>query len=463
MKRKVLVIDDEEELVESIRKVLEKRGYDVECAFDGREGLEKLAETDPDVVLVDLRMPVMDGMDVLRSIGKMDTTPPVIVMTAYATVQTAVTAVKEGAFDYISKPFSNDQLELVIRRAIDHSRLVDENQLLKAQARAQKAFAGIIGVSSPIKRLLEELQKVAGSEANVFIYGESGTGKEVVARALHQASSRREHPFVPLDCAALPENLLETELFGHEKGAFTGAVQSKIGLMEHASGGTLFLDEVAELAPGVQSKLLRAVQEKTIRRVGSTSERKVDVRILSASNKDLEKAVADGEFREDLFYRLQVIALKLPPLRERTGDIPLLAMHFFDELKKRAGHPVDNISSAAMMVLESYSWPGNVRELRNTIERALALTESRQIAVLDLPATMLAQVEHGNGGATPLGEFQKEKQEVIIHFERDYLERTLNESQGNVAEAARRSGMERPVFHRLMRKHGIEASAYRRT
>ncbi|TDI43409.1 MAG: sigma-54-dependent Fis family transcriptional regulator [Acidobacteria bacterium] len=463
MKRKVLVIDDEEELVESVRKVLKKRGYHVESAFDGRKGLEKLAETDPDVVLVDLRMPVMDGMDVLRSIGKTDPKPPVIVMTAYATVQTAVTAVKEGAFDYISKPFSNDQLELVIRRALDHSGLVEENQLLKAQARAQKAFAGIIGVSSPIKRLLEELQKVAGSEANVFIYGETGTGKEVVARALHQASSRREHPFVPLDCAALPENLLETELFGHEKGAFTGAVQSKMGLMEHASGGTLFLDEVAELALGLQSKLLRAVQEKTIRRVGSTSERKVDVRIFSASNKDLENAVAKGAFREDLFYRLQVIALKLPPLRERTGDIPLLAMHFFDELKSRAAHPIDNISSAAMMVFESYSWPGNVRELRNTIERALALTDSRQIAVLDLPASMLAQVEQGNGGETPLGEFQKEKQEVIIHFERDYLERTLKESQGNVAEAARRSGMERPVFHRLMRKHGIEASAYRRT
>lgn len=458
---KLLAIDDERLLVEGLEKVLEKRGFDVRFALSGKEGLEQLANDIPDVVLVDLRMPEMDGLEVLREIRKKHPELPVIVMTAYATVQTAVSAVKEGAFDYIAKPFTNDQVEIVLRRALDHSRLVTENVHLRSQVRAKEAFKALMGVSPAMKRLVEELEKVASSEANVFIYGESGTGKELVARALHEASSRRQRRLVPLDCAALPENLLETELFGHEKGAFTGAVQSKMGLMEHASGGTLFLDEITELAPALQAKLLRAIQEKTIRRVGGTTERLVDVRVVSASNVDLEKAVSEGKFREDLFYRVQVIRLDLPTLRERSGDVALLATHFLDELKKRSGKAIDGISSAAMMVLESYSWPGNVRELRNTIERAIALTDARQIAALDLPAAMLTEVERSADESKAVGAFQKEKQALIAGFERDYIRRRLEEAGGSVAEAARHSGMERPAFHRLMRRHGIDAASYR--
>jgi DNA-binding NtrC family response regulator len=408
-------------------------------------------------------MPDMDGLAVLKALNQQNSELPIILMTAFATVHTAVAAVKHGAFDYVAKPFSNEQLELVLRRALEHQRLVEENRRLQARVREKEVFTAIVGASAPMRRVLTVIEKVAASDANVLILGESGTGKELVARAIHQASARGSRPFVPVDCASLPENLLESELFGHEKGAFTGATQPKLGLMEHVSGGTLFLDEVTELAPGLQSKLLRALQERTIRRVGGTEFREVDIRVVSASNRDVDARVRENKFRDDLLYRLKVIAVELPPLREREGDIPLLARHSFDELKSQTSKQLEGISAAAMMILESYSWPGNVRELHNVIERAIALTESTHITPLDLPPSLLASVERSEESGAGLGDFQREKQALIARFERDYIERMLRETEGNVAEAARRSGMERAAFHRLMRRCGIDAGLYRRT
>jgi DNA-binding NtrC family response regulator len=329
--------------------------------------------------------------------------------------------------------------------------------------REKEAFSAIVGSSAAMRRVLTLVEKVAAGDANVFITGESGTGKELVAKAIHRASARSARAFVPIDCAALPETLLESELFGYEKGAFTGAVQPKVGLMEHASGGTLFLDEVTELARGLQAKLLRALQERTIRRVGGTDLREVDVRILSASHRDLEAVVREGLFREDLLYRLQVVTIELPPLRERSEDIPLLARHFFTQLTVQTSKRLEGISSAAMMVLEAYQWPGNVRELRNVIERAITLTESTHITPLDLPPALLTAVEEAPSGESGAGEFQREKQGLIAQFEREYTQRLLEEVGGNVAEAARRAGMERAAFHRLMRKYAIEAAPYRRS
>lgn len=459
---RVLVIDDEPDLLDGVRKVLERKGFRVSTASSGRDGLALAIAEPPDVVLVDVRMPGMDGLAVLDHLRRHDADLPVVLITAFATAHTAITAVKEGAFDYIAKPFSNDQLELVLRRALEHRRLVEENRRLLEQVRGAESFASIVGASPPMRRVLTLVEKVASSDANVLVVGESGTGKELVSRAIHRASVRRPRPFVPVDCAALPENLLESELFGYEKGAFTGASQSKAGLLESASGGTLFLDEVAELATPLQSKLLRALQERTIRRLGGTAEQDVDIRIVSATNRDLDARVRDGQFREDLYYRLKVVTIELPALREREGDIPLLAQHFFNELSSRTPKQLEGLSSAAMMILESYSWPGNVRELRNAIERAITLTESTHITPLDLPPALLAAAESLETAGATAGEFQHEKQALIARFERDYLERKLAETDGNVAEAARRAGMERPAFHRLMRKYGIEAGPFRK-
>jgi len=459
----VLIIDDETDLLESLQKALHRKGFQVMTAASGAEGLALASRQMPQVIVVDLRMPEMDGLEVLAAFRQRDPDLPVVLITAFAAIHTAVAAVQQGAFDYIAKPFSNDQLEVVIRRALSHRALVEENRRLHQQVREQEAFSGIVGSSVAMRRVLALVEKVAASDANVFITGESGTGKELVAKAIHQASARNRRTFVPIDCAALPETLLESELFGYEKGAFTGAVQSKVGLMEHASGGTLFLDEVTELARSLQAKLLRALQERTIRRVGGTELRAVDVRILSASNRDLDTVVREGLFREDLLYRLQVVTIELPPLRDRTEDIPLLARYFFTQLSVQASKRLEGISSAAMMVLEAYQWPGNVRELRNVVERAITLTESTHITPLDLPPALLAAAEEAPGAESGVGEFQREKQGLIAQFEREYTQRLLEDVGGNVAEAARRAGMERPAFHRLMRKYAIEAAPYRRT
>ncbi|MBI3080328.1 MAG: sigma-54-dependent Fis family transcriptional regulator, partial [candidate division NC10 bacterium] len=328
---RILVVDDEPDMVETVARILTHLGHEPVTATEGGAAVELLERERPDLVLTDLRMPGMDGLEVLKEVKRIDPEAPVVLFTAHATIQTAVEAIKAGAFDYITKPFTADQLQVVIERALTQRRLQEENRRLKEQLQESYRFENIIGRSLPMLRVFEVVKKVARSEANVLIVGESGTGKELVARSIHVNSARAAKPFIPVDCASLPENLLESELFGHEKGAFTGAHMARPGLFEYGNGGTVFLDEVGDLGGNLQAKLLRVLQERQIRRVGSNKFISVDVRVISATNRDLAEGVKRGNFREDLFYRLNVISIPLPPLRDRKGDIPLIAHHYFQK------------------------------------------------------------------------------------------------------------------------------------
>lgn len=450
----ILVVDDEPDMVETCRKILEHRGYRVVTALSGEAALEAMQRETYDLVLSDLRLPDLDGLGVLAAAKRQDPALPVIIFTAYATIENALQAVRSGAFDYIPKPFSKDQLELAVERSLEHRRLVEENRRLHAELQSTYDFSQIIGKSPQIGEALELVTKIAPTDANVLICGESGTGKELFARAIHFNSPRQKAAFVPIDCASLPETLLESELFGYEKGAFTGAVTSKRGLLETAHGGTLFLDEIGDLSLNIQAKLLRVLQEHQFRHLGGQNLLNVNVRLIAATNRDLEALLAAERFREDLFYRLNVVRICLPALRERISDIPLLAHHFLDELSNRWGKKLDGISSAAMMILETYHWPGNVRELRNAIEHALSLAESNQILLLDLPTNILRAVESGPRALAPAS-FRQGKQVAVRAFEREYLEQALRAADGNISRAAARAGVPRTTFHRLLRKHGL--------
>ncbi|MGA2409764.1 MAG: sigma-54 dependent transcriptional regulator, partial [Candidatus Binataceae bacterium] len=385
---RIVILDDEADMAASLARVLTKAGYECLVTSDPAEGLRMLGSERPDLLLTDLRMPVMDGMEVLAQVREIDPRLPVIVLTGHASIESAVAAVKAGAFDFLSKTFSNDQLKLTVERALTKRRLELENLHLRDQLRSTLGFENIIGQSASLKLVLELVRKAARADANILILGESGTGKEVVARATHANSPRAAQPFVAVDCASLPEQLLESELFGHEKGAFTGAANAKQGLMEVAHRGTLFLDELGELPLSLQVKLLRALQERQIRRVGGTRQIAVDVRIVSATNRDLRALVAAGKFREDLYYRVNVIDIALPPLRERHGDIELLIAHFLRKYTGSQSAAAKGFAPEAMMALETYAWPGNVRELQNVVERACALADSEVITLADLPQHM---------------------------------------------------------------------------
>jgi DNA-binding NtrC family response regulator len=378
----------------------------------------------------------------------------VIIFTAYATIETALRAVREGAFDYIAKPFSKEQLELAVERSFEHKRLLQENKRLRREVQSNYDFSHIIGKNPLMTEVLELITKIAPTEANVLICGESGTGKELIAHAVHFNSPRSKAAFVPIDCAALPETLVESELFGYERGAFTGAIVGKRGLLETADAGTLFLDEIGDLTLNIQAKLLRVLQERQFRRLGGGDLLEVDVRLIAATNRNLEELVAGGRFREDLFYRLNVVRISLPPLRERGSDIPLLANHFLQDLCNRWGKSVNGISSAAMMVLQNYHWPGNVRELRNAIEHALSLAESNQVMPADLPTHILAAVESPTGLFSQAS-FHQARQAAVRTFERQYLEQALRAADGRISQAAARAGIPRTTFHRLLRKHGL--------
>src|SRR5579885_3331694 len=379
---RILILDDEPDMIENCRRVLASAGYQCLTTTSPSEALKMIETQHPDLVLTDLRMPEMGGMEILKRAHELDPHMPVMMLTGYATVETAVAAVKAGAFDYIPKPFSNDQLKLTVERALTRRRLELENLHLREQLKGAYGFENIIGRSPALQQVLELVRKAARSDANILILGESGTGKELVARAIHANSPRAAQPFVAVDCASLPENLLESELFGHEKGAFTGASAVKRGLLEVAQRGTVFLDELGEMPLGLQVKLLRALQERQIRRVGATAQIDLDVRIVSATNRDLRAMVTEGRFREDLYYRVNVVDVALPPLRERSDDIALLATSFLNKYGRSA---VKGFEPEAMMALETYSWPGNVRELQNVIERACALADSEMITLAELP------------------------------------------------------------------------------
>jgi DNA-binding NtrC family response regulator len=461
---RVLVVDDEPDMVDNCVRILRRAGYRCLSTTDPERALAMIESDRPDLVLTDMKMPALDGLAVLRRTHEVDPSVPVIVVTAFATIESAVAAIKEGAFDYLPKNFSVDQLILTIERALRQRRLAQENRNLREQLQTVLGLDNVIGRSPVMAVVTELVKKAARSEANILVLGESGTGKELIARAIHANSPRASQAFVPVDCASLPENLLESELFGHEKGAFTGAVKTKPGLMEVAAGGTMFLDEIAELSVGLQVKLLRALQERQIRRVGGITQIGVDVRVVSATNRDLRAAVAKGQFREELYYRVNVIEIRLPPLRERAGDVRLLAHAF---LKRYGQGRVHSYDDTAMTTLEAYAWPGNVRELQNIVERACALAEGDTITCRDLPDHVLgagaraaapgappSAVESRLAGTTDLG-LKEAKDRWMAVLEASYLKELLDRNEGNISAAAKAAGIDRKTFHRLVNKHQI--------
>jgi two-component system, NtrC family, response regulator HydG len=455
----ILILDDEPDMIENCRRLLGTAGYECVGTTDPREALNILESRRPDLLLTDMRMPDMDGLELLRRAHEIDPQRPVIMFTAFATIESAVAAVKEGAFDYLSKPFSLDQLRLVVDRALSQRRLMLENLNLREQLRGVYGFENIVGQSHALKQVLELVRKAARSEANLLVLGESGTGKELVARAIHANSPRSAGAFIAVDCASLPENLLESELFGHEKGAFTGAVSTKLGLIELAHKGTLFLDEIGELPSGLQAKLLRVLQERRLRRVGGTREIEVNVRVVSATNRDLKALLPNGHFREDLYYRVNVIDIPLPPLRERKGDVTLLAHTFLKKYGQNREQKLHGFETETLAALEAYSWPGNVRELQNVIERACALTDKELISLADLPEHLRFSQpsEEVSPPPDPAARLtlKEAKERWVSQLEAAYIVDVLKREGGNVSQAARVAGVDRKTLHRLLNKHSL--------
>nr|PZN90475.1 MAG: hypothetical protein DIU52_08430 [bacterium] len=457
----VLIVDDEELLVRSCARILEHEGYIVQKASRGLEALEIMRRQRPDIVLTDLMLPDVDGMMLLREAKRIDPDMLVIMITGFATVDSSIEAIKAGAYDYIPKPFTATQLQILIGRAASQVRLARDNARLRGQLRERYALENVIGVSDAMQRLFALVLRVAPTDASVFLVGESGTGKELIARGIHLNSRRADESFVAVNCAAFPENLLESELFGHEKGAFTGADTQKRGLMEYASGGTFFLDEICEMSLELQAKLLRALQERKIRRLGGEEEIPVNIRVIAATNRNPEEAVARGILREDLYFRLNVVPVHVPPLRERKEDIPLLAQHFlrrYAEKYERDGDRPLRLSPDAIRVLTAYRWPGNVRQLQNVIERVVSLaTPGQEITAEDLPPEIRGETAPT---AAPLTfptdlPFHQAKDAAIEAFERAYLEALLKRHGGNISRAAREAQIDRKTIHRLLKKHGL--------
>jgi DNA-binding NtrC family response regulator len=394
----ILVVEDDRAQREALQEILQQEGYDLETVPDGETGLKRLQEQGYDLVLTDMSLPGVGGLDILKFLVHHHPHCHCIIVTGYATVKNSVDAMRLGAYDYLPKPVDPQELRLVVQRALEHQRLQQENLQLKKQLFKRFGFTNIIGTSEPIVQLFELIRKVADTDSTVLILGESGTGKELIARALHYNSHRRQGNLVAVNCAAIPEELLESELFGHERGAFTHAVRTRIGRFEHASGGTIFLDEIADMSPGLQVKLLRVLQDRSFERIGGVKSIKVDIRVVAATNQELEALVKQGNFREDLYYRLNVIPIRVPPLRERMSDIPLLVKHFLQEFGKKKKKPAKSLSPQAIDLLVRYPWPGNVRELENLVERLVILTEGDEIKVDDLPQRFREERSMGTGG-----------------------------------------------------------------
>ncbi len=391
MKARILIVDDEASLLEFLHLLFEEEGYSVCPAGSVKQARQRITEDNFDLVLCDILMPDGNGLELLREIKEVSPSTAVIMMTAYTSTKSAIEAMKLGAYNYLSKPFDVEELKVVAQQALEKTGLEAENVYLRRELEQRYQFSNIIGRSPKMQEIFSLIERVAKTHSTVLVGGESGTGKELIARAIHFSGPRANDRFLSINCGALPENLLESELFGHEKGAFTGAVREKKGLFQEAHQGTLFLDEIGEMSPSMQVKLLRVLQEKKIRRVGGNEEEAIDVRIIAATNRDLEERIAEGNFREDLFYRINVIPIRLPPLRQRREDIPLLAEFFIDKYSRELGLATRPISMAALQVLEGYDWPGNVRELENTVERALALSTSETLTTKDLPINILSK------------------------------------------------------------------------
>jgi len=460
---KILVIDDEAVIREGIRQTLNLEGFEVEVAADGKSGLEKLQKSDFSVVISDLKMPIMNGLEVLKTIQILQPDVPVIIVTGFATIDSAVDAMKNGAFEYLTKPFLPDRIvekvQAAIRQRVQDQRLEKtdtDNTALKGIS------ASFIGRSTPMQKVFQRILKVAPTNSTVLITGESGTGKELVARAIHSSSTRKQEVFVAVDCNSLPENLLESELFGHVKGSFTGATHSKPGLFCIASGGTLFLDEIANLSMATQAKLLRVLQQREVTAIGGTKATPIDIRLVAATNRALDIMVKEGTFREDLYFRLNIIPIGLPPLRERNGDIPLLINYFLHKFSKEIGKEIKGLSTDAMTALDQYPFRGNVRELENIIERAVVLTQGEiiQREVLELPENGDSPSSDEQSPAPLNSEELKEakrrvREQAVEPIEKAFVLAALERNQWNVTKAAEETGMLRPNFQALLKKLGI--------
>lgn len=459
-KGSVLVVDDKPNMLKMLSTMLGDE-YEVRTCENGREALKKFRDMPSDIVLSDIRMPDMDGMEVLRKIKEENPQTEVILMTAFADVSQAVEAVKEGAYNYVKKPFEPEDMLITLEKALERKRLKERTRMLQQEVEEKYGFPNIVGQSEPMRQVYELAHKAAATDTTVLITGESGTGKELFAKAIHYSSSRSKNRFVAINCGAVPKDLIESELFGHVKGAFSGATKDKQGLFEEAHEGTLLLDEISELPLELQVKINRAIQEREIRRVGDTRSRRVDVRLLASTNRDLARAVKESNFREDLYYRLNVFPLRLPPLRERKGDIPLLVDYF---LREFAGDQADEIQVEpdAMQQLLCHDWPGNVRELRNVIERAVVLADGNRVTpdslVLDGQPIRAGQDED------PMTElpYREAMDRMSTNCQRQYLVEVLKKYGGNVTKAAEHAGIERESFHRLMRKCDIRSEEIKR-
>jgi DNA-binding NtrC family response regulator len=464
-KNSILVVEDEMKM-QRILEVNLRDKYTVLLASNGQEALDIVRGGDVSLILTDMKMPGKDGLSLLHDVKAFAPDIPVVLITAYGTIESAIQAMKEGAYDYILKPLKMEEIEVVIEKALVHASLLDENRSLREELRSTYGFDNIISINQKMLKILELIGQIANSKATVLLQGESGTGKELVARAIHYNSRRSKGPFIVVNCSAIPGELLESELFGYEKGAFTGATRMKLGSFELADTGTLFLDEIGEMQKELQVKILRALEGYRFMRIGGTEYIDVDVRVITASNRDLKEAVAVGDFREDLYYRLNVVCINLPPLRERREDVPLLATHFMEKYKGEGKVQVKGITEEALKVLEQYHWPGNVRELENCVLRAMVLTKTDRVDVGNLPE----EVIKGAGiweVQTPLNAEdlktlkKKERARVMSQIERQFIGEALRRNKGNVSRSAQNVGMDRRQFQNLIKKYGILVEDYR--
>ena len=459
MSTRILIVDDEEVVVHSCVRILGECGYETDSAADGREALKKVDESHYDVMILDIMMPGIDGLEVLQRVKESHPDIDVIMVTGLSQIDTAVRAMKLGAYDYLPKPFDPDELTLVVERAVERRRLVQENFQLKQEVGSKYRFENIVGASPAMQRVYRLVAQCAPTSSTALITGESGTGKELIARAIHFNSQRRDRPFVPVDCNALTETLLESELFGHVKGSFTGAIASKKGMFEIASGGTLFLDEIGNISLSTQAKLLRVIQEREFRAVGDTRIQSANIRLIAATNKDLKAMVAEGTFRDDLFYRVNIFPIPTPPLRERQEDIPALAFHFLKVFREELGKDVAEFSEGAMSALVNYDWPGNVRELENAVHRAAILATDRVIrqahlgSIADGSTRREADVPRTSDELKQLKKIAREKS--VEDIERLFVVEALKRNGWNVTNSAAETGMQRANFQALMKKHGV--------
>ncbi|HRT94602.1 MAG TPA: sigma-54 dependent transcriptional regulator [Planctomycetota bacterium] len=441
----VLVVDDDFLIRESVSELLRLEGYDVQTAHSGHDALRSLASHTFDIIFTDINMPEISGFDLLREVNLKYPETRVVLITGFGEVQTAVQAIKQGAYDYVQKPVADDDIKMIARRVMEQKRLTEENRYLRQRLGMRPKFANFVGQDPKIQKIFEIIEAIADTKTTVMITGESGTGKTRIARAIHYNSSRRNGPFVEVSCGALPETLLESELFGHVEGSFTGAISDKIGKFELAHGGTIFLDEINTASPSLQVKLLRAIQEREFERVGGTETVSLDVRFILATNYDLRQEVEDGNFRKDLFYRVNVVPIHMPPLRERVGDIPLLAEHFLRLYARQNRCSVTGISPEAMLRLKQYQWPGNVRELENALEAAVVLRKEGELGVGDLPATIT-----GKGSPEPLP-----LKEALLRAERDIIEHALRIHNWRRQPTAAMLAIDRTTLFKKMRLHGL--------